>query len=135
MATLRSRRPRNSPTPWAGRGGPRAERLERPTSSAPTPFVVRLPDRTERFTCCAIDALGVAPMLGQRVHIRARCHDCNTPLGFSAGPDAPGPEADGVMVWIEKMAGRGERRIREHQEQEPLWARRSSWRAASSVDS
>jgi len=43
-------------------------------------------------------------MLGQRVQIRARCHDCNTPLDFSAGPDAPAPEADGVMVWVEKMA-------------------------------
>ena len=75
-----------------------------PFSAVPTPFVVRLPDRTERYTCCAIDALGVAPMLGQRVHIRARCHDCNTPLDFSTGPDAPGPEADGVMVWVEKMA-------------------------------
>ena len=75
-----------------------------PFSAAPTPFVVRLPDGTERYTCCAIDALGMAPMLGQRVHIRARCHDCNTPLDFSAGPDAPAPEADGVMVWVEKMA-------------------------------
>ena len=73
-----------------------------PFSAVPTPFVVRLPDGNERFTCCAIDALGVAPMLGQRVHIRARCHDCNTPLDFSAGPDAPAPEADGVMVWVEK---------------------------------
>ena len=75
-----------------------------PFSAAPTPFVVRLPDGTDRYTCCAIDALGAAPMLGQRVHIRARCHDCNTPLDFSTGPDAPGPEADGVMVWVEKMA-------------------------------
>ena len=71
-----------------------------PFSAAPTPFVVRLPNGTDRYACCAIDALGVAPMLGQRVHIRARCHDCGTPLDFSAGPDAPGPEADGVMVWV-----------------------------------
>ncbi len=75
-----------------------------PFSAAPTPFVVRLPDGTERYTCCAIDALGVAPMLGLRVHIRTRCHDCDAPLDFSADPDAPGPEADGVMVWVEKMA-------------------------------
>jgi len=75
-----------------------------PFSAVPTPFVVRLPDGKERYTCCAIDALGVAPMLGQRVDIRARCHDCDTPLDFSAHPDAPGPEADGVMVWVEKMA-------------------------------
>ena len=46
----------------------------------------------------------MAPMLGQRVHIRARCHDCDTPLDFSVRPDAPAPEAEGVMVWVEKMA-------------------------------
>ncbi len=71
-----------------------------PFSAAPTPFVVRLPDGTDRYTCCAIDALGIAPMLGQRVHIRARCHDCDTPLDFSADPEAPGPGAAGVMVWV-----------------------------------
>lgn len=75
-----------------------------PFSAAPTPFTVRLPDGAERFTCCAIDALGVAPMLRRRVHIRTRCHDCNAPLDFSAGPDAPGPDAEGVMVWVEQMA-------------------------------
>jgi len=75
-----------------------------PFSAAPTPFIVRLSDGAERFTCCAIDTLGVAPMLRHRVHIRTRCHDCNAPLDFSADPDAPGPEADGVMVWVEKMA-------------------------------
>ena len=71
-----------------------------PFSAVPTPFVVRLPDGKERFTCCAIDALGVAPMLGQRVDIRTRCHDCDTPLDFSADPEAPGPGAAGVMVWV-----------------------------------
>jgi hypothetical protein len=75
-----------------------------PFSAAPTLFVVRLPDGTDRYACCAIDALGVAPLLGQHVHIRARCHDCNTPLDFSAGSDAPGPEAAGVMVWVGQMA-------------------------------
>lgn len=75
-----------------------------PFSAAPTPFIVRLSEGAERFTCCAIDALGVAPMLRHRVHIRTRCHDCNAPLDFSADPDSPGPEADGVMVWVEKMA-------------------------------
>jgi len=75
-----------------------------PLSAAPTPFVVRLPDGADRYTCCAIDALGTAPMLGQRVHIRARCHDCGTPLDFSVGPSAPGPEADGVMVWVGQYA-------------------------------
>ena len=75
-----------------------------PFSAAPTPFVVRLPDGTDRYTCCAINALGIAPMLGQRVHIRAWCHDCSTPLDFSADPEAPGPGAAGVMVWVGQHA-------------------------------
>ena len=75
-----------------------------PFSAAPTPFVVRLPDGTDRYTCCAIDALGIAPMLGQRVHIRARCHECDTPLDFSADPEGPGPGAAAVMVWVGQHA-------------------------------
>jgi Alkylmercury lyase len=75
-----------------------------PFSADSTPFVVRLPDGTERYTCCAVDSLGIAPMLGQRVQIRARCHHCDTPLNFSADPDALGSEAEGVMVWFERHA-------------------------------
>jgi hypothetical protein len=75
-----------------------------PFSAAPTRFVVRLPNGLERYTCCATDALGIAPMLGHRVDIGARCHHCNVPLAFSVYPEAPGPEADGVMVWFEKHA-------------------------------
>lgn len=75
-----------------------------PFSAAPTPFVVRLSDGTEQYACCATDALGIAPMLGQPVHIGSRCHHCKAPLTFSVSPDGPGPEADGVMVWFEKHA-------------------------------
>jgi hypothetical protein len=75
-----------------------------PFSAVSTPFAVRLPDGTDRYTCCAMDALGIAPMVGQRVHIRARCHDCGTPLDFSADPEAPGPGAAGVMVWVGQHA-------------------------------
>jgi hypothetical protein len=81
-----------------------------PFSASPTPFIVRLPDGQERYACCAIDALGVSSMLGQRVDIRSRCHDCGEPLELSAGPAGPGPEADGVMVWVGRQSG-GERRI------------------------
>ncbi len=75
-----------------------------PFSAAPTPFVVRLPGGEERYACCAIDALGIAPMLGQRVEIRSRCHHCKTPLEFRAAPDGPGTDADGVMLWLGKRA-------------------------------
>jgi hypothetical protein len=73
-----------------------------PFSTAPTPFVVRLSDGAERYACCATDALGFAPMLGQPVHIASRCHHCKAPLAFSVSPDGPGSESDGVMVWFEK---------------------------------
>src|SRR5438128_12378068 len=47
-----------------------------PFSASPTPFVVRLPGAKERYACCAMDALGIAPMVGQPVEIRSRCHHC-----------------------------------------------------------
>lgn len=81
-----------------------------PFSTIPTAFVVQLADGRERYACCAIDALGTAPMLGQRVRIRSQCYHCKTPLELSAGPDGPGSDATGVMVWIGKRAG-GQRRI------------------------
>jgi hypothetical protein len=71
-----------------------------PFSASPTPFVVRLAGERERYACCAMDALGIAPMLGQQVQIRSRCHHCGTPLEFSAAPHGPERDADGLMVWF-----------------------------------
>jgi hypothetical protein len=76
--------------------------LAYPFSASPTAFVVRLPDGRERYACCATDALGIAPMVGQAVGIRSRCHHCGTPLELSATPEGPGPEARGVMLWVGK---------------------------------
>lgn len=73
-----------------------------PFSASPTMFVVRLPDGRERYACCATDALGFAPMIGQSVEIRSRCYHCGTPLEFSVTPTGPGPEAAGVMLWVGK---------------------------------
>ncbi len=73
-----------------------------PFSAAPTPFVVQLAGGHERFACCAIDALGVAPMLGQRVEVRSRCHHSASRIEFSVTADGPGPEAGGAMVWVGK---------------------------------
>ena len=71
-----------------------------PFTASPTPFVIRLPDGAERFACCATDALGIAPMIGQAVQILSRCHHCQEPMEFAASPDGPGPSAGGVMLWI-----------------------------------
>jgi hypothetical protein len=66
-----------------------------PFSASPTPFVVRSPDGRERYACCATDALGIAPMAGQRVEIRSRCHHCGTLIQFSATPEGAESAADG----------------------------------------
>jgi hypothetical protein len=76
-----------------------------PFSAAPTPFVIDLGrGRGERFACCAIDALGLAPMLEQPVRIRSRCHHCGMPLALFIDSSGPDPAAAGVMVWVGKRA-------------------------------
>jgi len=77
--------------------------LAYPFSTAPTPFVIRRDDGRERFTCCALDALGIAPMLNEDVEITTRCHHCSTPLRFTAGPEGPSPDADDIMVWVTRL--------------------------------
>lgn len=74
-------------------------KLAYPFAAAPTPFAVRLEDGRERYAVCAIDALGVAPMLGQRVTIRASCYHCREPLELPVAPDGPVDGRD-VMVWV-----------------------------------
>jgi len=73
-----------------------------PFSAPPTTFVVRLPDSRERYVCCAIDALGAASMVGQRIEVRSQCHHSHTRLEFSVTPEGPRPEATGVMLWVGK---------------------------------
>jgi hypothetical protein len=74
--------------------------LAYPFAAGPNPFAVVLADGRERYACCAIDALGLAPMIGERLTVRSRCHHSGAPLVFAVAPDGPGPEADGVMVWV-----------------------------------
>ncbi len=82
-----------------------------PFSAPPTAFVVRLADGRERYTCCAIDALGMAPMLGRHVDVRGQCRHCGDPLAFAVEPDGPGPEAAGVMVWVGRRCEAGARAL------------------------
>ena len=83
--------------------------LAYPFSTTPTSFVVHLSGRGDRYVCCAIDALGVAPMLGESVRIRSRCHHCGESLELLADPFGPGPGTEGVMVWAGKRCD-GEQR-------------------------
>jgi hypothetical protein len=75
-------------------------RLAYPFSGDPTAFTVALPDGRARFVCCAVDALGIAPMLGRPIKVRSDCHHCRGPIEFSVDPEGPDPGANGVMVWI-----------------------------------
>ena len=80
----------------------RAGRIELayPFAGRPTAFTVVLPGGRERHACCAIDALGIPPMLDARVLIRSACHHCGDPLSFEADAEGPYPEADRIMVWV-----------------------------------
>jgi hypothetical protein len=71
-----------------------------PFSTAPTAFVVELADGRERYACCAMDALGIAPMLGQRVVVRSRCHQSGEALRFEVTPAGAASDARAMMVWF-----------------------------------
>ena len=73
-----------------------------PFSGGPTPFRLHLSGARERYACCATDALGIAPMIGEPVEITSSCHHCGQPLKFAATPHAVGLDAEGMMVWFGK---------------------------------
>jgi len=73
--------------------------LAYPWSGTPTAFAMRLSGGRERWACCAIDALGIAAMLGQPVTVRAACHHCAAPIELAMTPTGPLNGA-GVMAWI-----------------------------------
>jgi hypothetical protein len=77
--------------------------LAYPWSATPTAFVTVLSGSRERWACCAIDALGVAPMLGEAVTVRSRCHHCAAPFELSVAPDGPLID-DGLMAWVGERA-------------------------------
>jgi len=78
-----------------------------PFSAGPTPFLVRLPRGRQRYACCATDALGFAPMVGEPVELESSCHHCGEPLRFAATPHGVSPEDEGVMVWFGKRGDEG----------------------------
>jgi hypothetical protein len=73
--------------------------LAYPWSATPTAFVVVLADGRERWACCAIDALGVAAMLGETVIVRAGCHHCDERFELTVTPAGPADNA-AVMAWV-----------------------------------
>lgn len=75
-----------------------------PFSAIPTAFAVRFGGGTASYACCAVDALGMAPMLGEPVHIASHCHHCGAHLALKVGPDGVGPASEEVMVWVGSRA-------------------------------
>jgi len=56
--------------------------------------------RTRAYACCATDALGLAPMVGEPVEIGSSCHHCGDPLKFAVTPRegrAGRPRPDGLV--------------------------------------
>jgi len=76
-----------------------AIRLAYPFTTGPNDFAVETAGGVTRHTCCAIDALGLAAMLGESIRIRSRCHHCRESLVIEAGPDGPRTLPE-VMVWV-----------------------------------
>jgi Alkylmercury lyase len=74
--------------------------LAYPFAAGPNAFLVRLADRGERYACCAIDALGIAPMLRQRIGVVSRCHHSGARLEFAVDPRGPEAAASGLMAWV-----------------------------------
>jgi hypothetical protein len=86
-------------------------RLAYPFTASPTPYQVILRGGRVCHACCAIDALGVAPMLGTPVTVRSRCHRSAAPLVFDVDPAAgPRDATPGILTWIERGQPDGDRR-------------------------
>jgi hypothetical protein len=85
--------------------------LAYPFTAAPNAYQVILPGGRAAYACCAIDALGVAPMLGRPVTVRSRCHRSAAPLVFDVDPvEGPRTAPPGILTWIERGQSGGDRR-------------------------
>jgi hypothetical protein len=85
--------------------------LAYPFTAAPNAYQIILPGGRATHACCAIDALGVAPMLGLPVTVRSRCHQSGAPLVFDVDPvEGPRAAPPGVLTWIERGETGGDRR-------------------------
>jgi hypothetical protein len=85
-------------------------RLAYPFTADPNDFEVVLPGHRSRYACCAIDALGMAPMLGAPVTVRSRCHWSGAALIFDVDPvTGPRGEPRGSLAWVEEGRWGGDR--------------------------
>ena len=85
-----------------------AVRVAYPFTAGPNVFAVEIAPGVERYACCAVDALGIAPMLGRSITVRSGCHHCGERFTLDVEPDGPRSLPD-TMVWVaprEACAGR-----------------------------
>jgi hypothetical protein len=84
--------------------------LAYPFTTEANAFEVILPGDRTRHACCAIDALGVAPMIGAAVTLGTRCHRTGAPLVFDVDPaEGPYGAPSGTLVWVERGRWGGDR--------------------------
>jgi hypothetical protein len=91
-------------------------RVAYPFDTGPTAFPVILTGDRRRYACCAIDALGVAPMIGAPARAEARCHRSGAAIAVTVDPES-GPETPSRgepawrawRVWVETGAWDGGR--------------------------
>jgi hypothetical protein len=85
-------------------------RLAYPFTTGPNDFEMVLPGGRSRYACCAIDALGVAPMIGMPITVRSHCHQSGTPLVFDVDPiSGPLHVPPGCLAWVERGRWGGDR--------------------------
>ena len=72
-----------------------------PFSGLPTIHTVHLKDGPKVFALCAVDALGMAVMLGQEADIVSRCAQCQASVEVAVAPDGLGQHRPGnSVVWF-----------------------------------
>ena len=86
---------------WAGRDTHGHLTALFPFATRPTGVRVRLGD-AEREAMCAIDALGVAPMLARSVAVSSACAVCGAPLRLTVTPEGVTEAEPGGVVVIRR---------------------------------
>jgi hypothetical protein len=71
-----------------------------PVWARQTDFAVHVFGGHWRYARGAVDALGIALMVGEQVAIRSYCHDCDAPLRVSAGPHGANAGPAGIVLWV-----------------------------------
>lgn len=78
-----------------------------PFSGHPTAHRVRFPDGHAVYAMCAIDALGIAPMLGKRIQIASRDPLTGAEIGVELAPDGEASRRPEEAVVVSGTSGRG----------------------------